>query len=139
MQQSNEPSIEHLVDTMMTEISTEKIAADFTANLMMRVKALPPMKSITYEPIISKKGWVFILLGMLALIAMILNNANNTKTDWINLDGMNHFLLNASQNFKLFQFSTISIYAVILTTILFFVQINVLVNQYQKSLTAHST
>ncbi len=134
MLQNNEKQLEKLVEKMMTEIHTETTSDEFTTKLMMRVHALSPEKSITYQPIISKTGWIFILLCMFTIMGIIIANANDTKSDWFNLDGMNHFLIKISQNFTLYQYSSISIYAVLLTTLMFFVQINVLIRKYQKSL-----
>jgi hypothetical protein len=134
MHLKNERSLENLVDKMMIEMQTETTSVDFTTNLMMRVQALPSEKHIVYQPLISKTGWILIVICLLALLGLIMLNADNTKSDWFNIDGMNHFLVNISQGIKVFQFSTISTYAVVFTTVMFFVQIHMLVNRYQKSI-----
>ena len=134
MQQNNEHSIDILVEKMMTEISTESSSVDFTTNVMLRIQSLQAEKSISYQPLISKTAWIVIGICVLVLLGIIIANKNVTKKDGIDFDGMNHFLMNIAQGFKIFQFSTISIYAVLLCTVMFFVQLIILVNRYQKCL-----
>jgi hypothetical protein len=134
MQQNNEHSLDNLVEKMMQEISIENTSVDFTANLMMRLQTLPAGKSIAYQPLISKTGWVAILIAMLVLIGFIIANSNGTNTDLLNMDGMSHFLMNIKPNINFIKFSSISLYAVLLSSLMILVEITILVNRYQKQL-----
>ena len=134
MQQNNERPIEDLVEKMMQEITVEKTSVDFTVNLMQRLRSLPMERSISYQPLISKPVWMLITCCVLALIGFVIVNKDQTKSGLLNTEAMDHFLHNFSQDLNGIHFSGISIYAVLLSTIMLLVQISILVHQYQKRL-----
>ncbi|MDE3144375.1 MAG: hypothetical protein KGL19_09490 [Bacteroidota bacterium] len=134
MQQNNESPIENLVEKMIKEMAAEKTSVDFTAKLMMRVQSLQSEKSISYQPLISKMGWMLIAVCIMALLGFVIVNADQTKSGLLNTEAMNHFLRNMLQDLNLMHSSTISIYAVLFSTVMLFVQISILLNRYQKRL-----
>ena len=67
MKANTDKQIEKLVDKMMKETTLEKPSFDFTLNVMSQVKALSSSSVMIYKPLISKKGWIFIAIVLLAL------------------------------------------------------------------------
>ncbi|GGK25207.1 hypothetical protein GCM10007962_19300 [Yeosuana aromativorans] len=72
MDHNTDKHIEKLVDKMMKETSLETPSFDFTNKVMDQVLALSSSKATVYKPLISKKGWVLISLGIIAITCYII-------------------------------------------------------------------
>jgi hypothetical protein len=73
------------------EIPTETPSLDFTSNLMKKIEELQPLKStITYKPLISKKGWFIVFL---AIVAVVLVPFKQRKEPLFSLPEMNFSFL----------------------------------------------
>lgn len=85
MKNKKEDEIEKLVSKMMSEIAAEKPSIDFTAKVMADVSSVENRKTLVYQSLISKKGWVFIFASVVALFAFLLLNTKN-EASTINFD-----------------------------------------------------
>jgi hypothetical protein len=58
------------------EIPKETPSVDFTANLMKSITQLETVrKTIVYKPLISKKGWFVVVLGIIAVFFIPFNSS----------------------------------------------------------------
>ena len=67
-----------LTDKIMKEASLETPSNDFTINVMSRIEELGT--STVYQPLISKKMWVVIALGIAALMFLALSGSIESMT-----------------------------------------------------------
>ncbi len=132
MKQLDEKSLERLVSKMMQEVKVEKTSPDFTSHLMVHLNAHKPSKAFAYQPLISKTGWLFILIGMVLLVSFVWVYDNSASVNWVGVQGMNNFSANLLHVFSMMKFSIISSYAILLTTLMVFIQIGLLLHRQQK-------
>ncbi len=133
MKVNEDKNIEKLVAKMMNEIPLEKPSFDFTSKVMAQVLANKTNDITTYKPLISKPllilifGSFFILFGY-----CIINGNTESSNEWF--DSIN---LSQYYNNRLFlglKFSKITAYAVLLSTLMLFLQIPLLKNHFDRQL-----
>lgn len=83
MNANTDKHIEKLVDKMMKETSLETPSLDFTDKVMNQVLALSSSKATVYKPLISKKGWVLISLGFIAITSYIIFGFKTEPSDFM--------------------------------------------------------
>jgi hypothetical protein len=120
----------------MKETSLESPSYNFTSKVMTNVLAVNKSKATTYKPLISRKGWILIFAGIIAVLLYLLlsDSTQAANHSWlIDFSGKNFIpTLNSS---NLFQFSRLTINVVVAATVLVFIQIVLLKNYLNKRLT----
>lgn len=128
MNTNEDKHIEKLIDKMMKDQTLEAPSFDFTSKVMNQVTIQQTNRITTYKPLISKKVLSTILFTLLVLIVYSFFYDSKQSSKWIphidfipfnNLTGM-------------YQFSTVTTYSVVLTTIMIFIQIPILKNYYNN-------
>ncbi|MGN6531986.1 MAG: hypothetical protein ACTHK0_09560 [Ginsengibacter sp.] len=132
MKARDDKNIESLVEKMMMESSLQAPPFDFTSKVMSDVLSIEKKKSITYNPVISKRSWFIIFAAIGGLICTLIFNgysqnqtANNIDFHFINVGR----ILNV---FSGFQFSSLTLYIILLGMIMIFIQILFLKSYFNK-------
>lgn len=128
----NDPhkNIEKLVDKLMNDDSLASTSSDFTNTIMAKVEQLNQQKTFAYKPIISKKMWFAIATLIAGFSIYMAFFGNLTKSKWfanVELDFSLNFL-------PTLDFSNTTLYATIIVSLLFLVQIVMLKNHFDKRL-----
>jgi hypothetical protein len=133
MDHNTDKQIETLVDKMMKESTIEQPSFDFTNSVMSQVEALSKSKSLVYKPLISKKIWVLVSVGFIALVLFSIFGTLPESKGWFDTLGFNtnsiHKLFNAIPTFKL---PKTTFYALIMLSVMIFIQIPVLKHYMNK-------
>jgi hypothetical protein len=136
MKENEDKNIRQFVDRVMKETSLESPSYNFTSKVMANVLAVNKSKATTYKPLISRKGWILIFAGIIAVLLYLLlsDSTQAANHSWlIDLSGKNFIpALNSS---NLFQFSRLTINVVVAATVLVLIQIAMLKSYLNKRLT----
>ncbi|MDY7393661.1 hypothetical protein UMM65_00260 [Aureibaculum sp. 2210JD6-5] len=130
MDNEQNKNIEKLVDKLMKDDGLASSSSDFTNTVMAKVEQLNQQKTFAYKPIISKKMWFAIATLIVGFSIYLAFFGNLTKSKWfanIELDFSMNFL--SSLNF-----SNTTLYATIIVSLLFLIQIVMLKNYFDKRL-----
>jgi hypothetical protein len=133
MKANEDKNIEKLIDHLMKDTTLASPSIDFTSKVMSQVMATKTSVATTYQPLISKQAFITIFIGLTALITYVLFNGNTASTN--RLINLNYNLLTSFNPLKTLQFSTITTYTILLTTIMLCIQISLLKNYYDKRFT----
>lgn len=76
--------IEQFVEKIMEKTSLDMPSSDFTANIMSKVLEIKTTEATAYQPLISKKVWIMIGLGVLTLLIYIVFGAKTESSGFIN-------------------------------------------------------
>jgi len=136
MKENEDKNMEQYVRAVIKETPLESPSHDFTAKVMANVLAVDKSKATVYKPLISKTGWVLIFGGIIAtLLYFILNgSAQVGNQPWSFGHGVKDFIKTFGDA-HLFQFSRVTVNVIVVSTILMFIQINLLKNYLDKRLT----
>jgi len=132
MKTNPDKELEEIVDKLMNETSLEKPSPDFTAKVMFQVYAANTGTATVYKPLISKRTWFVIFAIILVLLVFIISKGNAQSGTWLNLINIgeiNNKIINSYTGFK---FSAITIYSVVLSTIMLLIQIIFLKYNFNK-------
>lgn len=135
MQENLDKQIEKLVDKVMDKASLEKPSTHFTATVMSEVLAISKTNVTSYQPLISKRVWFMILIGIIALVVYIISMSKPETSGWlqsINLSFLSDNIL--SRTLSEISYSKTTIYAVLTLASMFCVQILLLKNYFDKRL-----
>ena len=119
---------------MVKETPIEKPSIDFSRNVMNAINILEVKKAKrVFEPLISKKVWLLISVGIIALAVFILKtgvNMNEGYLSKIDLSGFtNAISFETSYNFNI---SSTALYGFIFLAIMIPIQIGYLKNYHDK-------
>lgn len=123
MKTRDDKNIERLVEKMMLDSALEAPSFDFTSKVMSGVMSMEKKKSISYKPVISKRGWFMIFAAIGVFITWLIFTgylSNQTQRD-INFNFINGD--NILKVFSGFQFSDLTLYILLLGIIMIFIQI----------------
>ena len=136
MKENEDKNMEQFVERVMKETPMESPSYGFTSKVMANVLAVDKSKATTYKPLISRKGWILIFAGIVAILLYLLlsDSTQAANHSWlIDLSGKNFIpTLNSS---NLFQFSRLTINVVVAATVLVLIQIALLKSYLNKRLT----
>ncbi len=132
MKADNNKPLEKFADKMMKETSVENPSANFTASLMVQVEAAEISRPIVYKPLISKTAWVLIFIAVAGLTGYVITNSQEFSLQGVIMPDLQTVTENMMRNLTAYKFSTISLYASGLLTIMLFVQISLLKNLFNK-------
>jgi len=123
-------NIEKLIDKLMTDDDVISTSTNFTNTIMAQVEQLEKKKVFEHKPLISKKVWLLICTAIIGIFAYVAFYGNLTKSKW-----MDYFEFDLSLNLLPdMSFSNTTIYATVIVSVLFLVQIIVLKNYFNKRL-----
>ncbi|NOT36569.1 MAG: hypothetical protein HOP11_04270 [Saprospiraceae bacterium] len=132
MKANEDKDLEKLVHNIMRGASLESPADDFTSKVMSQVLATKTSDITVYKPLISNSGFIAIFTCIFSFILYLILNTQSQTKGWFS---KNEYLSNYKDNLTgLFDFSSVATYAVVLTTIMFFIQIPLLKNYFDKQL-----
>jgi hypothetical protein len=67
MENNTDKNIEKLVERMLQEVEPDKPSIDFTTKVMADALALNKNRSMVYEPLLSRRTWILIFLGIITV------------------------------------------------------------------------
>jgi len=135
MKENEDKNIEQFIDRVMKETPLESPSYNFTSKVMANVLALDKSKATTYKPLISRKGWILIFAGIIAVLLyfFLSDTAKSANHSWLfDLTGKN--LIPTLNSSNLFQFSRLTVNVIVAATVLVLIQIVVLKNYLNKRL-----
>jgi len=135
MKANSDQHIEHMVDKMMKEISLDTPSSNFTTNVMTQVETIVNQSTIKYQPLISKRSWVLILISVFTLIIYFVFDASLESSGWFS--GIDFSLVSSNKltnTMSSLKLSKTTFYAVIILSVMLFVQIPVLKYYFNKRL-----
>lgn len=123
MKTTDDKNLERLVEKMMLDSALEAPSFDFTSKVMSEVMSMEKKKSISYKPVISKRGWFMIFAAIGVFITWLIFTgylSNQTETN------INYNFINGDNILKVFsgfQFSNLTLYILFFGIIMIFIQI----------------
>lgn len=123
MKTRDDKNLEKLVEKMMLDSALEAPSLDFTSKVMSEVMSMEKKKSISYKPVISKRGWFIIFAAIGVFITCLIftgYSGDQTQTN-INFNFINGDKI--LKVFSAFQFSSLTLYILLLGIIMIFIQI----------------
>lgn len=129
MKVNEDKHIEKFIDKVMKEVAIEKPSINFTSKVMAQVISTKKSEITTYQPLISKYSWMIVLGGFLALGFFLITNGDTSSKSWISSIDLSVLSYNI---FSKVAFSKITFYAVLLLTLMFYIQIPLIKNQIDK-------
>lgn len=130
MKVSEDKNIEKLIDHLMKDTTLESPSFNFTSKVMSQVTVTKTSDITTYQPLISTRTFLVIFIGLVTIIAYVLLNGNAASNN--RLLNLNYNVLSNFNPVENFQFSKITTYSVVLTTIMLCIQIPLLKNYYNS-------
>jgi hypothetical protein len=132
MQVNENKELEKLVDKMMRETALESPSFDFTSKVMSQVLATKSSRVTTYKPLISTTtfvtlfGLIFVFCAYLFMYGEGQKESLFTTIQYRNL--FNNRLLSG------FSISKITVYAVVVSIVMFYIQIPFLKNHFDNQM-----
>lgn len=117
-----------LAEKLIYDAAAENASPDFTSRIMTEVYSIQKKKSYSYQPAISKRGWIMIFVMMGGLVAWVLLNGDNGDT----ASGINQSRMYSNRllsSFSRFRFSDVTAGILLSASVMLFVQI-ILLHHY---------
>lgn len=128
MKKIEDNAVEEWLDNLMKNTSLDVPSSDFTSKVMLQVQASKKKSATAYKPLLSKSVLIAILICFAGLFIFLLNNEGITSKNRLQfLD----FSLGYS---TAFEFSQITIYAVVFSTVFLLIQISLLNKYFMKQI-----
>lgn len=133
MKANEDKHLGEFVDKMMLETVLESPSFDFTSKVMSQVATIPLKSTTAYKPLISKTAW-FVILGSIVFstgyfsIAAHPQGSNLFNLIDFSVWNNNWFFTSLSE----FRFSQVTVYAVLLSAVMLFIQITLLRNHFDR-------
>jgi hypothetical protein len=128
MKRIEDKTAEKWLDDLMKDSLLESPSSDFTSKVMLRVQVTKKESATTYKPLLPKSFWITLLLCFIGLFVFLLNNESLASKSRIQFPD---FSLSYSATFE---FSRITIYAVVFSTVFFLMQISLLNKYFTKQI-----
>ena len=132
----NENADKHLDDLSRKVIgksAIEHTSLDFTQTVMSQIKALQPSKVTTYVPLISKRMWLVMGIGMVAVLVFITFNTSGQESGWLSKIGFDSITNYEFKNpLASLELSQTVIYALFFFAIMLCIQIPLLKGYFDK-------
>jgi hypothetical protein len=129
MKVNEDKNIEKLIDHLMKDTMLESPSFDFTSKVMSQVLEIKTSNVTTYKPLISKPVFIALFSGLTAVLTYLFFNGNASSNN-----AFLHLNYNLLHDFPVetFRFSKITVYSVVLTTLMLFIQIPLLKNYFDR-------
>jgi len=125
--------IDDFVDKVVKESSLESPSLDFTSNIMSQIEAVSQNEITVYEPLISKRAWFIIGALILGGLTYLMLGNNLQTTGWF--DDINYSVITNNRFTEMIgsvTFSRTLMYAITFFAVVFFIQIPLLKNYFDK-------
>ena len=132
MDELNKKQLEKLVDKIMDESTLERAPRDFTKNLMAQVELQSQQKTMEYRPIVSKSVLRGIVVLSIVTLYLISTYAMNGGEGWFGKIGIGSYFNSLWGWFEFSPLSKITLYAVLLFGVMFFIQIPLLKKHIER-------
>jgi hypothetical protein len=130
MQVNENKELEKLVDKMMRETALESPSFDFTSKVMSQVVSTKSSDITTYKPLISKGTFAMIFGTVLALCVYLYIKGETPSNSFFT--SFDYSTLYNKRLFSGFTISKITVYAVVASVLMFYIQIPLLKNHIDK-------
>jgi multisubunit Na+/H+ antiporter MnhB subunit len=135
MKEQANTQVENLVDKMMKSSALESPSVDFTSQILSKIENLQQSKSTVYQPLISKRVWAGIVGVCMVFLVYIFNTTSIESSSWFATIDFSKFTNNrVSESLSDYTFSKTMMYAIILLSVMVFIQIPLLKNHFEKRL-----
>ena len=132
MKMDTDKNLEKFADKVMNETSLENPSPGFTSKVMTEILAAKLNNATVYKPLISKRGWFMILGSIIVLIIYVTMYGNVQQARWFQNPDFRVVSNDIFKNLSAIKFSSITIYTVVLLTVMLFVQFTILKNYFNK-------
>lgn len=113
MKTNEDKMLEKLLDTIMKDSKLETPSIDFTSRIMSKVLTTKTSEVYVYRPLISKSVFIIVFGCFVVLLLSLESQTNNWITN----------LSSTLYSTSLFSFSKTTIYSVVFSTLLLYIQI----------------
>jgi len=135
MKDHTEQQLDKLAKKVMKSSLLENPSLDFTANIMAKVDAFAKSKTIVYQPLISKTAWIIIIILVVGILSLGFFENGFESLGWF--DTIYHSIITDNKISKTISSIAISktmMYAIVFFGVVFFIQIPILKNRFEKRL-----
>lgn len=132
MKANEDKLLAELVDNIMKDAILESPSSDFTTKVMSSVEVTKTNEVFVYKPLIPRSVFILFFGCFVALIIYLLMDEKPQTNSWFNNTIFNSVYNN--QITSLFNFSKITIYSVVLATLMLFIQISFLKKHFENQL-----
>lgn len=133
MDHNTDKHIEKLVDKMMKETTLEKPSFGFTSQVMSQVLDVKTSQATVYKPLLSKKVWFVIFVGILLIIIFSIFGTKTENTGWLSRLNVNVLdNIEIKRPFSDFSISKTAMYAIVLFGFMICVQIPFLKHYFNQ-------
>ncbi len=135
MKENADKYLDDLSRKVIGRSSVESTSTDFTSNVMSQIKAYSKSKVTTYVPLISKRIWILIVLGFLAIVVYAIFKSPDTGSSWLKKWNLEQFQLSNfefTSPFSTLDVSQVTLYATLLMAVMLCIQIPVLKHYFNK-------
>ncbi|RYC50134.1 hypothetical protein [Flagellimonas olearia] len=124
MDEQQKKELETFVDKVMGETSLESPSPDFTEKLMAKIEAQSQQEVFVAQPLLPRKLLMFLFLGFVAgFIYLLMTYGLDPNQGWFKNIEWNLDFSNTWRWMEGYTASKVTLYAVLLFGVLFFVQI----------------
>ncbi|WP_323788098.1 hypothetical protein [Psychroserpens sp.] len=137
MKENADKHLDDLSRKVIGKSAVESPSFDFTQRIMTQIKALNTAKATTYVPLISKRIWLLIALGVVAIVGYSIVKAPDSKSSWLkdlSLNQMQFPSIEFPNPFAGQDFSQITVYATLFMLLMLCIQIPLLKQYFNKRL-----
>ena len=133
MKENADKHLDDLSRKVIGKSAVESPSFDFTQTVMSQIKALGTSRATTYVPLISKRIWLLLSVGIASIIGYVLFGSSNTETTWFGNLELNRYIdFDISDAFSGFQVSQTMLYVALLFAVMLAIQIPILKHQLDK-------
>lgn len=121
MKTNEDKLLTELVDSIMKDAILDSPSTDFTSKVMSKALVTKSNKAFVYKSLIPKSVFMLYIVCFVSLILYLLIDGNNQTSNWLDFSFLNSIYTN--QITSLLSFSKITMYAVVLATLMLLMQI----------------
>lgn len=133
MKENADKHLDDLSRKVIGKSAVESPSFDFTQTVMSQIKALGTSRATTYVPLISKRIWLLLSVGIASIIGYVLFGSSNTETTWFGNLELNRYVdFDITDAFSSFQVSQTMLYVALLFAVMLAIQIPILKHQLDK-------
>lgn len=136
MKENANKYLDNIAKKVITQNGLESPSQDFTQHVMFQLEGLEHQSVTTYKPLISKAGWLFIILGFIAVVVLVYFTGNGSNASgWFDtLDFSGVLDIKASHLFSQLKIPDTLLYPLLFLSLLIWIQVPFLRTYYKKRL-----
>ncbi len=127
--------LDDFVEKVVKDSSLESPSLDFTNKIMSKIETISQSEITVYRPLISKKAWFIIATLIIGGLTYLMLGDNMQTTGWF--DSLDYSLITnnkITEKIGSVTFSKTLMYAITFFAVVFFIQIPLLKNYFDKRL-----